>query len=206
MLIRELPEEERPAMRLRRHGPTYLSESELLSILIGGERGLEHARSLLADGLLSLARSERLNDRLRATFELARRLNAIPERTADPVRDPDELARCLLARYSHHVQERMGAVYLDSKHRVIRERELYIGTLNYTAVSTRDIFRIALDLNAAALILFHNHPSGDPAPSSEDLIFTRRAMEAGRVLNIDVMDHLILGQNRFVSLRKRGAM
>lgn len=140
-----------------------------------------------------------------ARLELNRRLAAVTD-DRDPVRDPEALARSLLARYAHHVQERVGAVYLDAKNRVIREREIYIGTLNSAMVSTRDILRFALDDHAAGLIVFHNHPSGDPAPSAEDLLFTRKLVEAGKVLGVDVLDHLILGANRFVSLKQRGQL
>lgn len=121
-------------------------------------------------------------------------------------RDPTMLARSLVARYGHHVQERVGAVYLDAKSRVIREREIYIGTLNSTTVSTRDIIRHAINDHAAALIVFHNHPSGDPSPSSEDLVFTKQLVDAGQLLGIEVLDHLILGINRYVSLKGMQAM
>ena len=112
----------------------------------------------------------------------------------------------MIARYSHYLQERLGAVFLDSKNRIIREREIYVGTLNAATVSTRDVLRYALQDNAAAVVIFHNHPSGDPAPSAEDLVFTRKMAEAGRLLGVDVLDHLILGANRYVSLKQRGAM
>jgi len=220
-LIADLPIEERPRERLIRHGPQVLSDPELISILIGtgtrGKSAITLARDLLAGGLPQLARKEwstvRRNGigdakaaRIAAAFELARRLAHITDTNLDSVRDPDRLARKLVARYAHHVQERLGAVYLDAKNRPIREREIYVGTLNATTVSTRDIFRHALEEGAAGIILFHNHPSGDPAPSAEDLIFTKKTVEAGRLLGVDVLDHLILGMNRYVSLKERGAM
>jgi DNA repair protein RadC len=89
---------------------------------------------------------------------------------------------------------------------VIREREIFVGTLNSTTVSTRDILRHAIDDHAAALIVFHNHPSGDPSPSGEDLVFTKQLVEAGRLLGVEILDHLILGINRFVSLKAMQAM
>jgi DNA repair protein RadC len=104
------------------------------------------------------------------------------------------------------MQERLGALFLDSKNRLIREREIYVGTLNATTVSTRDVVRLALEENAAALIVFHNHPSGDPSPSAEDIAFTRKLNEASRLFGIELVDHLIIGANRFVSLRKRGVV
>lgn len=220
--IADLPLDEQPRERLARHGVTTLSDSELVAVVLAsGSRGrsaLDVARSILGDGLTSLARREwrtyartpGIGDtnaaKIAAAFELGRRATARELVVDDPVRDPETLARSLLARYSHHVQERLGAVYLDAKNRIIREREVYIGTLNSATVSTRDVLRHALDDHAAAVLVFHNHPSGDPAPSAEDLLFTRKLVEAGKVLGIDILDHLILGLNRYVSLKQRGFM
>lgn len=220
--IADLPIDERPRERMQRHGAETLSDAELIAILLGsGTRGrsaLAVARDLVADGLAQLARrsfrpGRRLPGvgtakatRLLAAFEIGRRIAALSAVERDPIREPESIARPLIARYSHYVQERLGAVFLDSKNRVLREREIYIGTLNSTTVSTRDVLRMALEENAAAVIIFHNHPSGDPAPSAEDLLFTRKMVEAGKLMGVDVLDHLILGSNRFVSLRQRGAM
>jgi DNA repair protein RadC len=204
---------ETPLDRLTRAGIEALSDAELVSLLM--DRTVPQSRMLLRDGLPAFARASwsgtkqpvtrRQAARIVASLELNRRLAAVTD-DRDPVRDPEALAGSLLARYAHHVQERVGAVYLDAKNRVIREREIYIGTLNSAMVSTRDILRFALDDHAASLIVFHNHPSGDPAPSAEDLLFTRKLVEAGKVLGVDVLDHLILGANRFVSLKQRGVM
>ncbi|HXI11432.1 MAG TPA: DNA repair protein RadC [Thermoanaerobaculia bacterium] len=221
-MIADLPTDERPRERMLLHGAPSLSDSELVAILLGtgiaGKSSIQLARELLSEGLISLSRKEWTSGkrvagvgaakcaRIAAALEIGRRLAALPDRVGDPVRSPDSIAPALIARYSHHVQERLGAVYLDSKNRVIREREIYVGTLNATTVSTRDVLRHALDENAASVIIFHNHPSGDPAPSAEDLMFTRKIVEAGKLLGVEIADHLILGANRFVSLRQRGAM
>lgn len=218
--IADLPLDERPRERMQLHGPEMLSDSELLAILLGsGTRGrsaLQLARELLADGLASMARREWPNGRrsdgvgpakacrIAAALELGRRLAARQDGHRDSIDDAASIARPLIARYSHYVQERLGALFLDAKNRVLREREIYVGTLNATTVSTRDILRLALDECAAGVIVFHNHPSGDPSPSAEDVAFTRRLVEAGRLMGIDVVDHLILGANRFVSMRGRG--
>lgn len=221
-LIGDLPLDERPRERMARHGSQTLSDAELVAILLGsGTRGkgaIHVARELLSDGLRSLSTREWAPGqkvsgvgfakwaRVAAALELGRRLSAHCDGERDPIRDADSIARPLIARYSHYVQERLGAIFLDAKNRVIREREIYIGTLNATTVSTRDVLRYALQDNAAAVIIFHNHPSGDPAPSAEDIVFTRRMVEAGRLLGVDVLDHLILGTNRYVSLKQRGGM
>lgn len=219
-LIADLPIDERPRERLALHGAQTLSDAELVAILLGsgtkGKSSIHVARELLADGLRVLSTREwspgkRVDGigfakwaRIEAALELGRRLSAHYDGERDPVRNAESLARPLIARYSHFVQERLGAVFLDAKNRIIREREIYVGTLNATTVSTRDVLRYALQDNAAAVVIFHNHPSGDPAPSAEDLVFTRRMVEAGKLLGVDVLDHLILGSNRYVSLKARG--
>jgi DNA repair protein RadC len=168
---------------------------------------------LVCDGLPAFARASwsgaeqrvtrRQAARIVASLDLNRRLAAVTDDRV-PVSDPEMLARSLLARYAHRVQERLGAVHLDSKHRVLREREIYIGTLNSAMVSTRDVLRFALEHHAASFIVFHNHPSGSPEPSGGDLLYTRKLVDAGKALGIEVLDHLILGANRFVSLKQRG--
>lgn len=220
--IADLPVDERPRERLTRHGAATLADTELLAVVLGtgtrGRNALEVARTVLADGLTAAARKECQAHasvagigaahaaRIVAAFELGRRAASRDGAAGEPVRGPDVLARSLLARYAHHVQERLGAVYLDAKNRVIREREVYVGTINSAVVSTRDVLRYALEDHASSVIAFHNHPSGDPAPSAEDLAFTRRLVEAGKVLGVDVVDHLILGMGRYVSLKERGMM
>jgi len=220
--IADLPLDERPRERLFRHGAQTLSDAELVALLLGsgtsGASAIDVARALLGDGLVrmsrrdwSIARRERgvgeaKAARLAAAFELGRRLAAHTDGDRDPVRDPVGIARGLVHRYGHHTQERLGAVFLDAKSRPIREREIYVGTINATTVSTRDILRIALDEGAVSVIIFHNHPSGDPSPSADDLLFTRQMVEAGNLLGIEVVDHLIIGMNKYVSLKQRGVI
>lgn len=220
--IRDLPLDEQPRARLARHGAETLSDAELLSlVLASGTRdrsALDVARAVLADGLTALARrdwrtyarvcgvGEANASKIAAAFELGRRATRRELPLEEPVRDPDTLAKALIATYAHRVQEYLGAIYLDAKHRIIRERELYVGTLNSAVVGTRDVLRAALDEHAASIILFHNHPSGDPAPSAEDLGFTRKLVDAGKLIGIDVVDHLIIGAGRYISLKQRGMM
>jgi DNA repair protein RadC len=204
---------ETPLARLSRAGVEALSDAELVSLLIDSD--VPKTTMLVRDGLPAFARASwsgtkqpvtrRQAARIVASLDLNRRLAAVTD-DRDPVSDPEMLARSLLARYAHHVQERLGAVYLDSRNRVLREREIYIGTLNSAMVSTRDVLRFALEYHAASLIVFHNHPSGSVEVSGEDLLFTRRLVDAGKALGVEVLDHLILGANRFVSLKQRGMM
>ncbi len=206
-------EPESPLDRLFRAGAAALSDSELVALLTGS---LESARDLIRDGLPTLAQTDwtlrrrglpkRSAARLTASLELGRRLAACAHDDRQPVTEPDSLARRLMGRYGSLAQEHLGAVFLDSRHRMIAERVIFVGTVNSALVSTRDVLRAAIDLGAPALILFHNHPSGDPSPSAEDLLFSRKLIEAARLLDVDIVDHIIVGAHRFVSLKQRGCI
>jgi len=221
--IRDLPLDERPRERLLRNGSASLSDAELIAILLrtgrAGISALDLARRLLDErdgpaGLLG-ADPEALRAAglgpaqaavLLAAVEVGRRLARarVPERR--PLTDPQAVARYLSLRYLLKDQEVMGSIYLDTRNRLIDEREIYRGTLNRAAVEPRSLLKQGLLRDAAGLILFHTHPSGDPAPSAEDLAFTRRMAQAGEVVGVRLVDHLILGSSgRWVSLRQRGA-
>lgn len=198
--------------RLYRAGVAALSDSELISLLTGS---LATARDVVRDGLPSLARTDwttrrgipkRSAARLSASIELGRRLAAAPPDNRAPITTADAVAPKLIARYGSLPQEHLGALYLDARHRIVAERVIFIGTINSALVSTREVLKTALDLTATALLLFHNHPSGDPSPSAEDLLFTRKLVDAARLFSVDVLDHLILGNTRYVSLTQRGVM
>ena len=220
-VIADLPVDDRPRERLWNHGPDTLSDAELIAILLGsgvpGKNAIQLARELLQGGLSSLRRREpaaiaRLTgvgpakaSRIAAAFEVARRLSA-SEPDSLPAFDADIFGRALVTSYAHHVQERLGAAFLDSRQRVLKQREIYVGTINHAAVSTRDVIRYALEENASAIVLYHNHPSGDPSPSAEDLMFTRKMAEALHLCDIDLTDHIVIGANRFYSMRQRGQL
>ncbi len=204
---------EKPLDRLYRAGVESLSDAELVSLLV--DRDVAQSRLLVRDGLPAFVRTpwtstsspvtRRQAARVLASLELGRRLASIVDER-QPITDGSMVARPLMARYAHEVQEHLGAVYLDSKHRIIREREIYVGTLNFATVSTRDVLRFALEEHAASLIVYHNHPSGDPEPSGDDLLFTHKLVQAGNVLGVQVLDHLILAAGCFVSLKERRAI
>lgn len=223
LLIRELPPEERPRERLLVSGEAALSDAELLAVLLRtGRRGasaLDLARELLREaggleglpGLAPLALRRRgvgpaKAAAVRAAVELGRRLARaqLPER--DPLGHPAAVARYLALRYGLPDQEVMGALYVDTRNRLLGERELFRGTLSRAAAEPRAILKEGLLRGAAGVILFHTHPSGDPSPSAEDLAFTRRLSEAGEVVGLRLVDHLVLGPSgAWVSLRQRGA-
>ena len=230
-MLREVPSEERPRERLLAHGAGVLSDSELIAILLRtGHRGfsvVDLARDLLYDegrglgGLPALAllvehdlpslRRKGLGDAKAATVlaavELARRLARaqLPERK--PLGSVAAVARYLNLRYARFDQEAMGAIYVDVRGRIISEREHFVGGLDRTSVEPRAVLKEALRLGATAVVIFHNHPSGDPEPSPEDIAFTRRLSRAATAVGIDLVDHLVLaGGRRWVSLRERGLL
>jgi DNA repair protein RadC len=221
-LIRELAEHERPRERLLREGGAALSDAELLAVVLrtgcAGVSALELGRELLTGegGLAGVATADSSSLLRRglgpakaagvlAALELARRLARaeLPERL--PLGHPEAVARYLLLRYSERDQEVMGALFLDVRNRLLGEAELFRGTLSRAAVEPRAVLKRALLSSAAGILLFHTHPSGDPSPSAEDLAFTRRMADAGELVGVRLLDHLILGTcHRWVSLRRRG--
>lgn len=220
--VADLPVDERPRERMARGGAVALSDAELVALLIEpgrkGKSSLDIAREVVADGLLALARREWVPGkpvgslgatrvaRIAAALELGRRIATLSVTSSEPIRQPDALARRLMATYGHRAQETFGGIYLDARHRIISEREIFVGTLTSASVSPRDVFRFALNDHAAAVIVFHNHPSGDPSPSPQDLAFTTKLVSIGQPLGVQVLDHLIVTSSTFVSLKHRDLM
>jgi DNA repair protein RadC len=220
--IHDLPREERPRERLARLGAEALSGRELVSVLLGtGARGasaLELADQLLGSGLHTLA-SRSLHElegarglgrakasRLLAALELGARVASDPGGVAVALDSPEAAGRYLLPRYAARPVETFGLLALDVRHRLRREAVVSVGCLTASLVHPREVFQEAVVSRAAALVLFHNHPSGDPEPSVEDLSLTRRLAAAGTLMGIEVLDHLVLGAGRFVSLKDRGIL
>lgn len=221
-LMRQLPVEDRPRERLARHGSSALSNRELVAILLGtGARGasaLDVADGLLDAGLRGLA-GRSLPDltgerglgrakaaRVLAALELGARLASEGRTATASFRNAADAGRFLLPRYGARPVETFGLLALDVRHRLKREVVVSTGCLTSSLVHPREVFQEAVVARAAALVLFHNHPSGDPEPSSEDLALTRRLAAAGTMMGIEVLDHLILGAGRFVSLKERGVL
>jgi DNA repair protein RadC len=220
--LHELPERERPRHRIAEHGGPALSDSELLAIVlhsgVAGANAIDLAQKLLIElgGLHGLLRADatRLCEihgigpakaaQIMASLELSRRLLFYAEGERFQVKTPTDVAHMLMREYGHHDQETLSTLLLDTKNRVIRLVEVYRGSLNTSLVRVGEVFKEALKANAAALILCHNHPSGDPTPSPEDILVTRQIIQASSILDIEVLDHIIVGEGRFVSMRERG--
>ncbi len=218
--VAELPVRERPLYRVANHSDAC-NLIELLTVLIGGPRAGATARALLGKygTAVQIANapvaemvhvvpgiSDKLAARIKAAAEFGRRLTT--ETVDQPeIRSPADAAALLMGRMSTLEQEYLYVLLLTTRNRVIGDpREVYHGSLNTSLIRAGEIFRDAIRTNAAGLIVAHNHPSGDPAPSPEDVAVTRTLVEAGKLLDIAVLDHLVIGHspNRFVSLKERG--
>lgn len=222
MAIRDWPETQRPRERLLAEGPTALSDAELLAVLLRtGVRGLsavDLARELLRyfgglRGLLT-ASPAALHHRhglgpakcaaLQAAIELSRRHLRETLQRGDALASPDHTRRFLAAQLRDRDREVFGCLFLDTRHRVIRYVELFQGTIDGATVHPREVVRQALDLNAAAVIAAHNHPSGVAEPSAADRALTRRLSEALALVDIRLVDHIVIGDGEWVSFAERG--
>jgi DNA repair protein RadC len=220
--ITDWPKAERPREKLLSQGPSSLSDAELLAIFlrtgIKGVSAVDLARDLLSrfGGLRELLESTQpqfcqapgLGDakfaQLQAVLEMARRhLSATLERT-DVMNSPEAVRQYLRAKLRHETQEVFACLFLDNQHRVIRYEAMFTGTINAAAVYPREIVKRALVLNAAALILSHNHPSGVAEPSRADRNITERIQSALALVDIRVLDHLVVGDADVVSFAERG--
>jgi DNA repair protein RadC len=139
-----------------------------------------------------------------AAIELGRRTLTRADRQRVQVTGPRSVAELLLPMYGNRPVEQFGVVLLDTKHRVMRTTIVTVGTLDASIVHPREIFREAAAAGAAAIVVFHNHPSGDPEPSQEDLVLTRRLVSAGVLMGIEVIDHVVLGNVRYCSMKEQG--
>jgi DNA repair protein RadC len=216
--VSDLPPAERPRARLEYYGSGALGTAELLAILIGTQHQVHDAERLLMtfDGLPGIAQATwtELCDqdgigpgivaRIKAALELGRRLLVAAPHERPQIRQPADAANLLMAEMSLLSQEQLRTVLLDTRNRVISIPTVYIGSLNSAAVRVGEVFREAIRANSAAMIVVHNHPSSDPTPSPEDVQVTRQIVEAGSLLNVDVLDHLVIGRQRFVSMKERG--
>jgi DNA repair protein RadC len=220
--MKGIPADDRPREKLMRHGAAALGDNELVALVIGNgsRRGgaLAIANELLAShgGLHGLTRCtcEELIDvagvgraraaQVVAALELGRRTLAHAPGARVRIADAKIAAAYLMPRFGARPVEQIGILLLDTKHRVLRSAILAVGTLNTSAVSPREVYREAAIGGAAAIVLFHNHPSGDPTPSPDDVELTRRIAAAGMLMGIDLIDHVILGDTRYCSLRESG--
>jgi DNA repair protein RadC len=223
--IREIPVTERPRERLKRHGAQALSAVELVAILFGsggeGRSAIDLAHDVLAASQGSL---RRLSSRpiasltsvvgvgparaiaVHAALELGRRMMAEQREQGRPMREARDVYDTYAARMQDLPVEEFHIAALDAQHRLENDILITRGILNSSLVHAREVFRQAIAENAYAVILIHNHPSGDPTPSPEDRLVTSQLVSAGKLLGIDVLDHIIVGRGRFTSFAESGIL
>lgn len=220
--MRELPADERPREKLRLRGASSLHAQELLAILLGTgtpkEDVLGLALRLLSQwkGLRGLAQADLAEleqvhgigpakaSVLKAALELGTRMSHLPPDDRPLLRTPQDVANLLQAEMAFLEQEELRVVLLDTRNRIDGIEVVSRGTLNTAQVRPADLFRLAVRRNCASIIVAHNHPSGDPAPSPDDVRLTTQIVEAGRLLEVEVLDHLVIGRERWVSLKREG--
>jgi DNA repair protein RadC len=220
--ITDMQETDRPRERLAELGAQALSNAELIAILlrvgVKGENAVQVGARLLQElgGLHGLHRASFAQvcalhglgaakaAQIKAAIELGRRLplQAPEERAA--VHSPADAAEMVRYEMGALQQEHLWVILLDTRNRVISTEKVYVGSLNASTVRVGELFRAAIQRSAASIIVIHNHPSGDPSPSPEDVALTRSVVQAGKLLDIDVLDHLVIGLNRWVSLKEKG--
>ena len=225
LMVRDLPKEERPREKLIAYGASVLSNAELIAILLRtGTR--ENSVLRLAEQVLSCYKDRGLSAIIHmsvaelahikglgaakaatilAAVELGRRLSMTAAKI-EVVHGPEDVAHFAMPRYRFEQKEHFAVLLLNTKNHILSMPDISIGSLTASVVHPREVFEAAVRQAAASLILLHNHPSGDPTPSKEDIAVTQRLVKAGKVMDIPVLDHIIIGDNRFVSLKEQGLM
>jgi DNA repair protein RadC len=221
--IHDLPASERPRERLQKLGAEALSAQEILALILGrgiaGESVMVTAQRLLGEfGSLkgvAAASLEQLSHvkgiglakaaQIKAAFELSSRVEGYSETGQRPlVKTPDDVASLVRSRLKDKKKEYFLALLLDTRNRLIKAAEISVGSLDSSIVHPREVFKEAISASAAAVIFVHNHPSGDPEASEDDVNLTKRLAEAGEVVGIEVLDHIIIGDNKYTSLKRDG--
>jgi len=219
--VRDLPRQERPRERLQKFGPEALSAQELLALVIGrgipkksvmniaqelltkfgnikaiGQATIEELSQIKGIGLAKAAQ-------IKACFELGRREELEPEIKNFDIKDPEAVVRAIRASIRDKAKEHFKLILLNPRNRIIGISTISIGTLNASLVHPREVFKDAITHSAASVVLAHNHPSGDPEPSEDDIKITKKLVESGKILGIEVLDHIIIGKNNFCSFKER---
>lgn len=224
LMIRDVPHEERPRERMKRYGAENLSNTELIAILL--RTGIK-GQSVIAVSEAIMQKAGSLKDllemdleelsaikgvgeakaiQLKAGLELGRRLSRLNVLDRPKISSPQDAAKYMMDAMRFLHQEHFVVLFLNTKNQVIAQETIFVGTLNSSLVHPREVFREGIRKSAASIILLHNHPSGDPTPSKEDLDVTDRLVECGRLLGIEVLDHIVIGDGVFVSLKEKGYM
>ncbi|MBK3493436.1 DNA repair protein RadC [Viridibacillus sp. YIM B01967] len=223
-MIRDVHQDDRPRERLKRQGAESLSNQELIAILLRTGTKEESVLHLANRVLTSFEQLHELKHaaieeimsvkgigeakaiQLLAAIELGRRLAQQRTEERYTIRSPQDAATYLMADMTALLQEHFVALFMNVKNQIIHKQTIFIGSLNASIVHPREIFREAVKRSAASIICAHNHPSGNPAPSPEDIEVTKRIQEAGYIMGIELLDHVIIGDHQFISLKEKGYM
>ena len=220
LTIKDLPLEERPREKLIKYGPGVLTNAELLAIILGNgskrENVLELSKNLLKENNLKSLSRKRVNALMRifgvgqskscqivSCFELGRRLASFKNPRSNSINNVGDVVKLFSPDMSSLKKEHFKGIFLDSRKRIIKDETIFIGSLNASIIHPREIFQAAFEEGAAAIILLHNHPSGDPKPSDDDIEITKQLVKAGEILGIEVFDHIIIGHNRYFSFKEK---
>jgi DNA repair protein RadC len=227
ILIKDLPLEERPRERLQRYGAQVLSDAELLAVLIrtgtraesalvlaqrilkgdGGKSGLAHVVDSSVEELSKIKGIGTAKAvQIKAAVELGRRISSYNRGQQVTITSPLDVKDLLMEEMRFLEKEHFKTILLNIKNHVISIEDISIGSLNSSIVHPREVFKPAIRRSSASIILVHNHPSGDPTPSREDIEVTTRLVDAGKILGIGVLDHIIIGNNSILSLKEKGLM
>ena len=219
--VRDMPSDDRPRERLLTNGAATLKTEELLAIILRvgtqGENVIELAARLLREhgglgglltadtALLCTARGmgEAKTAQLKAALELGRRLSALTPGGRSQITSPNDVANLVMLDMGYLAQEQLRVLCLDTKNYVIAQQVVYQGTVNSSVVRVAEVFKPAISRTCPAIVVVHNHPSGDPAPSPEDVRTTEQLRRAGELLDIELLDHIVVGHNCFVSMKER---
>jgi len=220
--VRDLPRQERPRERLQKFGPEALSAQELLALVIGRGISKKSVMSIAQELLvkfgnvkaISQATIEELSQikgiglakaaQIKACFELGKREELEPELKNFDIKDPEAVVKAIRASIRDEAKEHFKLILLNPRNKIIGISTISIGILNASLVHPREVFKDAITHSAASVVLAHNHPSGDPEPSEDDLKITRKLVDSGKILGIEVIDHIIIGKNNFCSYKERG--
>jgi len=220
--VRDLPRQERPRERLQKFGPEALSAQELLALVIGRGIPKKSVMSIAQELLvrfgnvraISHATIEELSQikgiglakaaQIKACFELGKREELEPELKNFDIKDPEAVVKAIRASIRDKAKEHFKLILLNPRNKIIGISTISIGILNASLVHPREVFKDAIMHTAASVVLAHNHPSGDPEPSEDDIKITKKLVESGKILGIEVLDHIIIGKNNFCSFKERG--
>ncbi|MEN2467160.1 MULTISPECIES: DNA repair protein RadC [Ornithinibacillus] len=222
IMIKDVPKGDRPRERLLALGASHLSNQELIAILLGSGTKEESVMTLANRLLMHFEGLKLLKDAtieeltaikgigsakgvlILSALELGKRLSQYKPNERYVIRSPEDGADYIMEEMRHLNQEHFVTIFLDTKNQIIHRQTIFIGSLNASIVHPREVFREAVKRSAASIIVAHNHPSGDPTPSQEDIHVTKRLVESGKMIGIELLDHLIIGDHKFVSLKEKG--